>query len=95
MVEGRHQAIVTHEEYRQANAMIRKVRPSVKHYTNKKDRVYYCGHCGRRLQKTFGVDQYYSCATALYQRTLSAHPSIGVRRIWSRLCLRPSLLSFS
>lgn len=68
VVEGRHQAIVTHEEYRQANAMIRKVRPSVKHYTNKKDRVYYCGHCGRRLQKTFGVDQYYSCATALYQK---------------------------
>ena len=68
VVEGRHQAIVTHEAIPAGKCHDSQGEASVKHYTNKKDRVYYCGHCGRRLQKTFGVDQYYSCATALYQK---------------------------
>lgn len=36
--------------------------------TDCKDRLYYCGCCGRRLRKTYGLDEYFSCQTALYQK---------------------------
>ena len=67
IVENSHEPIVSHEEYDAANASIRKVKPhsTVRH--KQKDRVYYCAHCGRRLRKTFGLDEYYSCATSLYR----------------------------
>lgn len=67
VVENSHEPIVSHEEYEAANAHIRKVKPhnTIRH--DQTDRVYYCGHCGRRLRKTFGLDEYYSCATSLYR----------------------------
>ena len=45
----------------------------------RRDRVYYCAYCGRRLRKTFGLDEYYSCATRLYRRD---SPCVEVR--WAR-----------
>ena len=68
VIEGSHDPIVSHEEYAQANAKIRKVRPYVPKRTDGRDRVYYCGHCGRKLRKTYGLDEYYSCATQLYRK---------------------------
>ena len=32
------------------------------------DRIYYCAHCGRKLRKTYGLDEYYSCVSAQYQQ---------------------------
>lgn len=68
IIEGSHEAIVSHEEYEMANAKIRKVQYNAPKRTDCKDRVYYCGHCGRRLRKTFGLDEYYSCATQMYRK---------------------------
>lgn len=68
VIEGSHEPIVSHEEYEMANAKIRNVRHHQPKRTDCKDRVYYCGHCGRRLRKTFGLDEYYSCATQLYRK---------------------------
>ncbi len=79
IVENRHEAIVTHDEYEAANAKIRKVKYKGVQRKDTSDRVYYCAYCGRRLRKTFGSDEYYSCATKLY-RTDS--PCCKVK--WSR-----------
>ena len=79
VVENRHEAIVTHEEYEAANAKLRKVNYKGAKRGDLSDRVYYCAYCGRRLRKTFGNDEYYSCSTKLY-RTDS--PCCQVR--WSR-----------
>lgn len=77
--EGMHEPIVTHDEYYAANDTLRKVKKYDVVRTDRRDRVYYCGHCGRRLRKTFGLDEYYSCATPLYIRDA---PCAGIH--WSR-----------
>lgn len=64
--EDMHEAIVSHDEYYAANDALRKVRSHTKVRSDRRDRIYYCGYCGRRLRKTFGADEYYSCATPLY-----------------------------
>lgn len=66
IVEDMHEAIVSHEEYYAANDSLRKVTPGIVVPSDRRDRIYYCGHCGRRLRKTFGSDEYYSCATQMY-----------------------------
>lgn len=66
IIEGMHEPIISHEEYYAANDSLRKVGPRVVVRSDRRDRVYYCGHCGRRLRKTFGSDEYYSCATQMY-----------------------------
>lgn len=86
--ENSHEPIVSHEEYELANGTIRKVKPhkTVRH--DQSDRVYYCGHCGRRLRKTFGSDEYYSCASALY------HKDTACSKIrWSRTELEKIVLA--
>ena len=67
VIEDMHEPIVTHEEYYAANDSLRKVKVSSTSVRGDcKDRVYFCGHCGRRLRKTFGTDEYFSCATQMY-----------------------------
>lgn len=66
--EGMHEAIVSHDEYYAANDSLRKVKSFKRSESDCRDRVYYCGHCGRRLRKTFGYDEYYSCTTSLYTK---------------------------
>lgn len=67
IVENQHPPIVSHEEYEAANATLRKVKYAGCKASDQRDRVYYCAHCGRRLRKTYGLDEYYSCATKLYR----------------------------
>ncbi len=67
IVEGCHEPLVSKEEFEKANEMIRKVRYQSRNKTDCKDRLYYCGCCGRRLRKTFGLDEYFSCQTQLYK----------------------------
>lgn len=52
--ENAHEAIVTQDEYDQAQDAIqrRKKTPRVSH--DQSDRVYYCAHCGGKLEKTPG-----------------------------------------
>lgn len=60
--EDAHEAIVTTEEFEAAQAALRKVRP----YTRKNREnsfPFYCAHCGRKLQRTFGTDEHFYCVT--------------------------------
>ena len=88
VIEDCHDPIVTHEEYDKANATIRKVRYNPPKKTDQRDRVYFCGHCGRRLRKTFGLDEYYSCATQLYKKE-----AVCKDIFWSRSDLENVLLA--
>lgn len=88
VVENSHPEIVTHEEYEEANASLRKVRYRPPKHTDCRDRIYYCGHCGRRLRKTFGTDEYYSCATQLYRKD-----AICKDIFWSRTDIEDILLT--
>lgn len=87
IVENSHEALVTHEEYETANGMVQKIPHTKVERTDCKDRVYYCGHCGRRLRKTFGLDEYYSCATQMYKKDA---PCAHIR--WSRTKLEKVVL---
>lgn len=88
IIEGCHEPIVSHEEYELANATIRKVRYHPPKHTDCRDRVYYCGHCGRRLRKTFGSDEYYSCSSQLYRKG-----SICEEIFWSRTDIEEVVLT--
>ncbi|MEY8313276.1 recombinase family protein [Oscillospiraceae bacterium 42-9] len=68
VVENSHEPLVTHEEYEKANATLRKPKHTKATRKERVDLVYYCGHCGRRLRRTFGLDEYLSCATRMYQK---------------------------
>ena len=74
VVEGQHEAIVSKEEFRLAGESIRKVKNAgVKKFPSQ-SLPYYCGHCGRRMRKTYGLDEYYSCATQLYKKDAVCAP---------------------
>ena len=62
-----HEAIIPREKWEQANEMLRNPKKVTKMVLDQPDRVYYCAHCGRKLRKTYGSDQYYSCVSAKYQ----------------------------
>ena len=50
-----HEGIVSEEEYEQAHNAIKRRKPSDKIVRDRLDRVYYCGHCGRKLEKANGT----------------------------------------
>ena len=58
--ENTHEAIVTTEEFEVAQAALRKVKPHIK---KKAENFFpfYCAHCGRKLQRTFGTDVHFYC----------------------------------
>ena len=60
--ENAHEAIVTVEEFEAAQAALRKVRPHTKK-DKENDFPYFCAHCGRKLQRTFGTDVHFYCVT--------------------------------
>ncbi|MGN0803254.1 MAG: recombinase family protein [Candidatus Faecivicinus sp.] len=63
-----HEAIIPREKWDRANEMLRSPRKVRRSVLDQPDRVYYCVHCGRKLRKTYGADQYYTCISAKYQR---------------------------
>jgi DNA invertase Pin-like site-specific DNA recombinase len=64
--EGMHEAIVSHEEFHKARQSIRNVRKHSRKTADMTNCVYYCGHCGRRLRKTYGSTTYLTCQTFKY-----------------------------
>lgn len=52
--ENAHEAIVTQEEYDQAQNAIQRRRKTSRVSHDQSDRVYYCAHCGGKLEKTPG-----------------------------------------
>lgn len=67
ITENAHEAIVTKEEFETAHARIRTVKKHDRKSSSPCDNVFYCGHCGRKLRKSFGLDTYFACDTHLYQ----------------------------
>lgn len=74
-----HEAIVSRETWELANETLRNPKKTVRTISEQPDRVYYCAHCGRKLRRTCGSDQYYSCGSARYQRE-SACSSVWLKR---------------
>ena len=62
-----HEAIIPRDKWEEANEMLRNPKKVSKTAQDQPDRVYYCAHCGRKLRKTYGSDEYYSCISAKYQ----------------------------
>lgn len=60
--ENAHEAIVSIEEFEAAKAALRKVRPHNRKRANA-GFPFYCAHCGRKLQRTYGTDVYFRCTT--------------------------------
>ncbi len=63
--ENTHEAIVSQEEYDAAHARLRKVTPHQKKPAEKTF-PFYCVHCGRKLQRTFGNDIHFYCVTSYW-----------------------------
>lgn len=82
--ENAHEAIVTLEEFHQAQEAISRRRKAVRSHHDQSDRVYYCGHCGRKLEKVNGVS--YSCPSHRYH---SGGPCDDVR--WQKDALEDAV----
>ena len=63
-----HEGLVSHEEYDLARQALRKVNNYSRKDMDFSKSVYYCGHCGRRLRRTYGKTIYLSCQTGMYQK---------------------------
>lgn len=87
VTEGTHEAIVSNAEYEAAQEKIRAVKKHDRKAPDATDRVFYCGHCGRKLRKSFGLDAYFACDTQLYQENAAC---AGIR--WSKTDLEAALL---
>ena len=86
--ENAHEAIVTTEEFEAAQAALRKVRPHTK--KNKENSFpFYCAHCGRKLQRTFGTDVHFYCVTPYWDT--DAEPCKSVR--WDRTDIEEVVLA--
>lgn len=66
--EGMHEGLVSHKEYDLARQALRKVNNYSRKDMDFSKSVYYCGHCGRRLRRTYGKTTYLSCQTGMYQK---------------------------
>lgn len=53
--ENAHEAIVTYDEYQQAQNAIQRRRKAVRVSHDQSDRVYFCAHCGGKLEKANGT----------------------------------------
>lgn len=62
--ENAHEAIVTLEEFHQAQAAINRRKKTARTHHDPSDRVYFCGHCGRKLEKVNGLS--FSCPSHRY-----------------------------
>lgn len=67
VTEGAHEPLVDKAAFERANAMLRHPQKTRRGPGVRNDAVFYCGHCGRKLRKTFGSNVYISCDTPLYQ----------------------------
>lgn len=82
VTENAHEPLVSRETFEQANAMLRRAKKTQRRSEGSTDAVFFCGHCGRKLRKTFGSDVYFSCDTPSYQEQAACR---GLRRSKSEL----------
>lgn len=67
ITDGMHEGIVTKDEFQGANDAIRNVERGERKAPDPFGRVFYCGHCGRKLRKSCNINDYFACETAVYQ----------------------------
>ena len=87
VTENAHEPLVSKETFERANAMLRRPKKTPRHSGESNDAVFFCGHCGRKLRRTFGSDVYFSCDTPSYQTRAACR---GLR--WSKSELEKALL---
>ena len=87
VTENAHEPLVSRETFEQANAMLRRPKKTQRRSNGSHDAVFFCGHCGRKLRRTFGSDVYFSCDTPSYQTRAACR---GLR--WSKSGLEQALL---
>lgn len=62
--ENAHEAIVSQEEFDRAQEAVRHRQKAVRSRHDQSDRVFFCGHCGRKLEKANGTS--FSCPSHRY-----------------------------
>ena len=87
IAEGMHEAIVSREEFDNATRSFRPRRDTARRKSGGEKDVFFCGHCGRRLQKTFGRDTYYFCSSSKVQ-----YDGACTQIKWSKTALEDVLL---
>lgn len=87
VTEGTHEALVSRESFERANAMLRHPQKTKRNPGGRKDAVFYCGHCGRKLRRTSGAEICFVCETPSYQTDAACR---GLR--WSKRELEQVLL---
>ena len=80
-----HEAIVTQEEFDKANEAIQRRRKTARVTHDQSDRVYYCAHCGGKLEKANGT--VFACPSHRYH---DGSPCEGV--YWRKSALEEVLL---
>lgn len=80
-----HEAIVTQEEFDKANEAIQRRRKTARVTHDQSDRVYYCAHCGGKLEKANGT--VFACPSHRYH---DGSPCEGV--YWRKSALEGVLL---
>lgn len=61
IVENTHEPLVSKQTFQAANASLTVVSVTAKKKRSVQDNVYVCAHCGRKLQRTMGLDHYFMC----------------------------------
>ena len=64
--EDMHEAIIPREMWDKANDMLSTRTDKGRTAPEQTDRVFYCAHCGRKLQKSNGQEPYYYCTSAKF-----------------------------
>ena len=73
--ENAHEAIVTKDEYEQAQEAIQRRRKFVRSSHDQSDRVYFCAHCGGKLEKANGT--VFACPSHRYHDAARVKTSAG------------------
>ena len=84
--ENAHEAIVTQQEFEQAQKTISRRKRTIRSHHSQSDRVYFCGYCGRKLEKVNGKS--FSCSSHRYH---SGSPCEEVR--WQKEALENAVFA--
>ena len=80
-----HEAIVTQEEFDKANEAIQRRRKTARVTHDQSDRVYYCAHCGGKLEKANGT--VFACPSHRYHDGSSCEGVYWRKSALEEVCL--------
>lgn len=85
--DGMHEPLVSQEDFEAANAKLRHPKAAKPKGREPIYNVFFCAACGRKLERTFGNDIYFSCCTHKYREGAACK---GLK--WSRTALEAALI---